>query len=139
MIRIRCGPLHNAQWREVQDGPAAISGLTVTGGTADVGGGLYNDGTATLNHVLVSGNRATVGGVANFGTMSLTQVVIRGNRALDGGGLYNDGTATLTNVLIHGDRDRVGSGLFNTRRAIFHWRRALVDPAGKTNGRLAQL
>jgi hypothetical protein len=64
---------------------------------------------------------------ANNGTATLNRVLFSGNRALVGGGLSNDSTATLTNVLIHGNRSRVGSSLFNTRRAIFHWRRALVD------------
>ena len=41
---------------------ASISGLTITGGNAGNGGGLYNDGgTATLTNCTVSGNSASGG------------------------------------------------------------------------------
>ena len=37
---------------------ATISGLTITGGSASYGGGLYNSGTVTLTAVVVTGNSA---------------------------------------------------------------------------------
>ena len=44
-------------------GSAALSGLTITGGNASTGGGLYNHcGTTTLTNCTVSGNSATNGG-----------------------------------------------------------------------------
>ena len=44
-------------------GSAALSGLTITGGNASTGGGLYNQsGTITLTDCTVSGNSATIGG-----------------------------------------------------------------------------
>ena len=42
---------------------ASLSGLTITGGsTSGYGGGLYNEGTATLTDCTVSGNSAREGG-----------------------------------------------------------------------------
>src|SRR5262249_54578096 len=73
----------------------ALSGMTISGGNAALGGGVYNSG----------------------GILALDGVALRGNRALVGGGLYNDGTTTLTRVVLRGNRALVGSGLFNTRRA----------------------
>jgi hypothetical protein len=102
---------------EVQDGPAAISGLTITGGTADVGGGLYNSGgTLSLTDCTVSGNTATLsgnnataggGGLATIagGTTTLTRVTVSGNTASgNGGGLYNDGgNLSLTDCIVSGN------------------------------------
>ena len=41
---------------------ASISGVTMTGGNAGIGGGLYNEGTTTLTNCTVSGNSASHGG-----------------------------------------------------------------------------
>ena len=73
---------------------ATLSGLTITGGSAVNGGGLYNDnGTATLIDCTVSGNSVTDrgGGVYNFkGLAKLTNCTVSGNSASEGGGgLYN--------------------------------------------------
>ncbi len=53
---------------------AALSGLTITGGSASGGGGLANHGTVTLADCTVSGNSASSfgGGVDNYGTATLT-------------------------------------------------------------------
>jgi hypothetical protein len=114
---------------DIEGGSSALSGMTITGGNGELGGGLLNaGGTVSLNRVVVRGNGAVIGGgLYNDGMATLNHVVIRGNRAKVGGGLYNDGTATSTNVLIHNNRAKVGSRLVNTRRAFFHWRQAPVD------------
>ena len=118
---------------DIRGGSLALSGMTITGGNGELGGGLLNaGGTVALDGVALRGNRALVGGgLYNDGTATLNRVVLSGNRALVGGGLYNDGTVTLTDAFIHGNRARLGSGLFKTRRAIFHWRPALVDRPGR--------
>jgi parallel beta-helix repeat protein len=107
---------------EVQDGPAAISGLTVIGGTAEVGGGLYNSaGILDLTDVTVSGNTATAGGgglaTVGGGSTTLTDCVVSGNTAQsNGGGLYNDGGGTtLTNCTVSGNTSQSnGGGLATT-------------------------
>ncbi len=112
---------------------ASISGLTISGGfTTGNGGGLENDGTATLTDCTISGNTAdgggglfnsygaslTVqgstfsgnsagdagGGLENYGTATLTACTISGNSAVfGGGGLDNQATATLTACTISGN------------------------------------
>jgi hypothetical protein len=87
---------------DVEGGSLSLSGLTIAGGNADLGGGLQND----------------------VGRLVLTQVVIRGNRAIVGGGLFNNGRTTLSGVMIRGNRAQLGSGMFNTRAATLLWRRS---------------
>jgi CSLREA domain-containing protein len=91
---------------------AALSGLTITGGNADNGGGLSNSGTATLTDCTVSANSATGGGGGIFNstgdpndpipTLTLNNCTISGNSVSpgNGGGVFNSGTATLTNCTI---------------------------------------
>jgi hypothetical protein len=66
------------------------------------GGGVLNEGTLTLSGCTVTGNRADLGGtigggggVANFGTMTMSGCTVTGNSAPFGGGVYNNGTLTL--------------------------------------------
>jgi hypothetical protein len=87
---------------DVEVGSLALSGVTIAGGNADLGGGLRNEG----------------------GRLVLTNVLIQGNRAIVGGGLFNDGRTTLRSVSIKGNRAHVGPGLFNTRGATLLWRRS---------------
>ena len=74
-----------------------ISGLTITGGSADVGGGVRNAGTLTLSNVAIIGNQATEDGGGVYSSTG-TQLYISGNRFESnvagerGGGLYSGGT-----------------------------------------------
>src|SRR5208337_2752804 len=73
---------------------ACISGLTISNGNADSGGGVYNDGSLTLANDTLSGNSAEDGGGIyndNYGTVTLTNDTLSGNSATDGGGIYNYG------------------------------------------------
>jgi hypothetical protein len=99
---------------------ATISGLTITGGSGENGGGLYNFGRTTLDQCTITGNHAryTGGGLYNGldGTVTLTNCTISGNSvpSRQGGGLANFyGTATLTNCTISGNSAYDGGGLFN--------------------------
>jgi hypothetical protein len=104
---------------DIDGGSAAISGLTVTGGKADFGGGLYNDGgTLSLTECTVSGNSATFGGgVANVksGTTTLADSTVSNNSAgTTGGGLVsNSGTLDLTNTTVSHNSAGYGGGLAN--------------------------
>ncbi len=103
---------------------ASISGLTISGGNAgnfDKGGGLFNDGTATLNNCTVSGNSAFAGGgLFNDGTTTLTNCTISGNSAQFGGGVYNRATATFTNCTVSGNSATAsGGGVDNRATATF--------------------
>src|SRR5262249_5386617 len=74
---------------ELDGGSAAISDLTVGGGNADVGAGIYNNGgTATLTDCALTGNNAksSGGGLATLGggTTTLTNSTVSGNNAPGG-------------------------------------------------------
>ena len=93
---------------------AALSGLTLTGGSAGFGGGLVNLDTITLTNCTISGNSASIdlgGGLWNGGTATLVDCTINGNSAGEGGGLSNDGTATLTDCTLSGNTAKFGGGL----------------------------
>ncbi len=93
---------------------ATISGLTIANGYAANGGAIYNDGTATLDDVTISGNSSAYagGGVWNDGIATLTDCTISGNSAVIGGGIDNmAGGAILTNCTISGNS--AGGGIAN--------------------------
>jgi hypothetical protein len=97
----------------------AMSGLTITQGNADNGGGiLENGGSVALSSCTVTGNVAgnffgpggSGGGVFNGGTLTLSNCTLSANSAYlgfstggRGGCLANDGTATLTNCTLSGN------------------------------------
>ena len=81
------------------------------------GGGLLNDGTATLTDCTIEGNSAHDGGglLNGNGTATLTDCTVTGNSAAMGAGLYNMiGDTTLTDTIVAGQTGgadiRVGSG-----------------------------
>jgi hypothetical protein len=91
-------------------GAVTISGLTITNGNGDLGGGIWNQGgTLTIANSTLSGNSCTTvggsgGGICNtgFGGSSVTLTIINstlsGNSATsNGGGIYNAGTLTIIN------------------------------------------
>ena len=121
---------------------AAISGLTIRGGSAEanpdipsttvrVGGGIFNDGSLTLVACRITGNTAVSGagsssasggGIYNYiaGTLTmrdcqLSHNVARSSEAF-GGGLYNAGTATLTNCTVSTNQIEVLSASFTNGR-----------------------
>ena len=69
-----------------------ISGLTIANGySGGNGGGIYNEGTLTLNNSTVSGNYASYGGgIYNEGTLIINNSTVSGgNYASYGGGICN--------------------------------------------------
>ena len=105
----------------VQGGAAAISGMTITGGYAADGGGLYLDGgSLALSACTISGNTAADSGGGLFnggGSLSLTDCTVSGNVATmgaysAGGGVYCDaGTTTMTGCTVSGNQASFGGGL----------------------------
>lgn len=75
---------------------AALSGVTVTGGLAQQGAGIRNDGNLTLTRVVIAGNEARDedgdeagaegGGVTSNGPLTIRESVIRGNSVIVSGG-----------------------------------------------------
>src|SRR5262249_22959275 len=91
------------------------SGLTLTHGSADAGGGILNLGTVVLTDCTLSDNTATGNGGAleNIGTITLTGCTLSGNSAAQfGGGLYSYfATAKLTDSPVSGNTALSSAGL----------------------------
>ena len=96
-------------------GTLTLMNSTVTGNSADAGGGIWNTGemTMTLTNSTVTGNSAEVGGgIWNGGALTLMNSTVSGNVAAVGGresglggGIYNVGMATVTNSTLSGNTD----------------------------------
>jgi hypothetical protein len=97
---------------------------TVSGNTAEFGGGVYNDGTsgnpgfASLSKSTVSGNEAEQagGGLGNEGDMELTNSTVSNNSDVGhGGGIFDDAgtTLSLANVTVSDNTAFDGGGLYN--------------------------
>ena len=91
----------------VQSGIVNISGLTVSNGRAEGGGGLRNQATLTVRDTVFSGNVAnqTGGGIENVSSLVLSNCVIHGNSVAGtnsraGGGLHNLGTVTALSCIV---------------------------------------
>ena len=92
-----------------------ISGLTITGGSAAQGGGLYDEcgnGT-TLRSVVVTGNQATSngGGLYSNGSITIIDSVISNNSAdSTGGGLEVSGDLIMSGSVVSGNSSYCGGG-----------------------------
>jgi predicted outer membrane repeat protein len=95
-------------------GNLTLSQLTISGGKAANGGGIYNDGgTITIANSLITGNTADAigGGIYTTGTLTLTNSSIRGNSAGTGGGIDNvDGELNISNSTISGNQAITADG-----------------------------
>jgi len=102
-------------------GTTSLDGLSISGGSAALGGGVFNNGgTVTLADDTISGNTASNdgGGVYNAAgiTTTLTNDTISGNTATNnGGGLFNNGgSVNAVNVTFSADSAGVtGGGVYN--------------------------
>jgi hypothetical protein len=100
------------------DGTLILEGLTLRGGDAFAGGGLFNRGTLTIHDSTLVGNRAKGGGgLVNLGTLIITTSTLVGNSGGNAiGGLFNAGTAVLTNSTVGDNAAPLHGGLFNSDR-----------------------
>ena len=97
---------------DVRGGSLALSGVAITGGRAERGGGIRNDnGTLSLTSVIIRNNsaRKSGGGLFNSGTATLTDVIVRDNDAHAAGNVANFGTISLTRVTMGGNSVRLGT------------------------------
>lgn len=82
------------------DGDLSMTGGSLTGNTADRGGGLMHYGSADLNQVSISNNTATLrgGGIYGVGTWQLRRSTVADNTAVTNGAAVfalGSGTASL--------------------------------------------
>ncbi len=102
----------------------SISGLTLTGGFENNGGGIFNGGALTLSRVVIRGNEVfeNGGGLRNEGTLTLSDSTLTNNSATgagnEGGGLYNVGTATVSNTTLAGNASLSGGGVLTTPGSV---------------------
>jgi predicted outer membrane repeat protein len=103
----------------LNDGTITMSGSTLCGNSADLGGGIFSDGTpTTVRNCVFTGNSATRGGGIYFGGGALLEVqgsTFSCNHASDSGGaIYNLGTATIQECsLSKNSAGAAGGGVFN--------------------------
>jgi CSLREA domain-containing protein len=92
------------------NGPSALTNSIVRNNTAGSGGGIFNNGAGSLTLaqsaiVANTANSTVGGGIDNEGPATITNTTISGNSASQitrgkGGGIYNNGMLTLLNVTI---------------------------------------
>jgi hypothetical protein len=98
------------------DTQAALTGLTVSqGNTNQGGGGINNQGTLTVTSCTFSNNSttATGGGIENDGTLTITNSTFETNSAEFGGGIENEGTLSVTGSTIESNAAAFGGGIDN--------------------------
>jgi predicted outer membrane repeat protein len=90
-------------------GTTTITDSTISGNSANYGGGIYSDGVLTITNSTVSGN--SQGGIASSGLLVITNSNIVGNSSDIGGGIEATlGTITVTNSNISGNSASVQGG-----------------------------
>jgi hypothetical protein len=105
-------------------GFATIERFTITGGSADFGGGIVNRGFLTINDCVITGNDTGVaagggGGIYNDGgnlTLLLAQVTKNASLEGQGGGILNANAGKLflqEDSTVSGNRAKQGGGIFN--------------------------
>jgi hypothetical protein len=109
-------------------GTLTVSGCTLTGNTADNGGGIYNYGTLTvINNSILSDNGLPGigfgGGIYNAGKLTVSNSTVSGNFAFFGGGIYNSGGATVSGCTLSGNSAYgggafAGGGIYNNGYAL---------------------
>lgn len=106
------------------DGIGTISNSTISGNTANTGGGVVNNSsTLTISGSTISLNTANAegGGVYNNSLLTITNSTISGNTAVNqGGGVHaSDGALTLTNSTVTGGSAPYGGGIAIVNGALF--------------------
>jgi hypothetical protein len=93
---------------------------SITGNTAQAGGGVYNQGQLTIQNTDVSNNSATNGmggGVLNVAAATLTLItdsIDYNTSPLNGGGVANSGTMTLSGTTLSENTANGGAGIYNS-------------------------
>jgi len=100
-----------------------LSDMTIRNGSANIGGGIRNQGTLVLERVIVADNSSTGdgGGISSSGTLTATSATFSGNSAAgSGGGVANlGGSASLTNVTLSDNSAGTdGGGLRNSTGSL---------------------
>jgi uncharacterized repeat protein (TIGR03803 family) len=124
-VAITAGQIANGNGGGIDNyGTLTVSDCTLSGNSAEFGGGIYNDtnGTLTVSSSTLSGNSATIngGGIVNNGALTVRSGILDGNTANNvGGAICNSGTLTASSSSLIGNRVSSnyvaqGGGIWNT-------------------------
>ena len=94
-------------------GQLTARNITLADSTAQLGGGIHNEGMLTLMNSVIIGNRAPLNGgaISNGGSTSLISATIMGNFATyNGGAISNNGLLTIANSVISNNISASGEG-----------------------------
>lgn len=97
---------------------AVLSGLTVSDGYADAGGGISNRGNLTVRNAVITNNHTTGpgGGISSGGTLTLVNSSVTGNgddNVSQGGGIYFDGSSLIiTDSTVSGNYAVEAGGIY---------------------------
>jgi predicted outer membrane repeat protein len=98
--------------------PVTITGISITNGSSNKGGGIFNEGVLTLINTTLSGNTASDDGGAiysSFGTVTLTGATVSNNTASQsGGGIYNEGGPMVIGTSIFSGNTASGGGAISS-------------------------
>ena len=104
----------------LSNGSATISGVTIqNGSTGEIGGGVFNENTLTINNSVIRDNEANAGGgINNFASMlTINNSLITNNRTIDAGftnqegaGIRTIGTVSIENSSITNNTTDPSSG-----------------------------
>jgi hypothetical protein len=93
---------------------ASFMGLTISGGLAVPGGGIFNLGTTSVSNSNIADN--SKGGIDNYaGTLTISDSTVAGNSGVYGGGIFNnyDSTTIISASTITGNSAQNGGGVDN--------------------------
>ena len=101
-----------------EDAFLSMSGITVTGGSAKLGGGIYQSGALRLEACSVLDNEGEEGGgIWSSGSLTLAGCAVYGNRAVLGGGIRNEsGSLSVSGCTVAANRavgSHSGGGISN--------------------------
>lgn len=95
-------------------GDLTLSNVTVSGGSQNHGGAIFNYGTLTINDSTITGSKANLGGGVFNGAAAVLNIdgsIVSKNTAGYGGGVYDySGVVTITNSTITGNKAIVDGG-----------------------------
>lgn len=121
------GGVYNSEDGTLNVVRSTIMDNNATDPVAGLGGGITNEGTATVQFSTLDDNSAALagGGILNINTLTITNSTLSANRKTGGisgggGGLANfNGTVTITNSTLSGNSSNAGGGgIFNNSGTI---------------------
>jgi hypothetical protein len=104
--------------------PVVLSGLTISDGYADGGGGILNGGNLTVRNAVITNNHTDGlgAGILSGGTLTLVNSIVTGNgdpteevqgSPSQGGGIFFGGTLlTITDSTVSGNQANHGGGIY---------------------------